>query len=141
MTEVQLTADELERIRIIVERNKKGLPTVEKKTKKPEKKLSYYERHKEERKEYQRNYGRIKFGYKPRAEKPKMTEEEKKEYRKKYYAENKDKIIEYQRKYREKNRDYYTEYSHKQYLRRKENGYYDKLRQITKRAEYDPSGV
>lgn len=46
-----------------------------------------------------------------------MTKEEKKEYNKKYYLENKDKIRKQNKDYREKNKEYYKKYQHQYYLK------------------------
>ena len=46
-----------------------------------------------------------------------MTKEEKKEYNKKYYLENKDKIRKQNKEYKEKNKEYYKKYQHQYYLK------------------------
>lgn len=46
-----------------------------------------------------------------------MTKEEKKEYNKKYYLENKDKIRKQNKDYKEKNKEYYKKYQHQYYLK------------------------
>lgn len=82
---------------------------------------SYYEQHKEERRAYQREYARKKYGYKPKEEKQVKSEEQKKAERnvraKKYYHEHKEKCREYGRKYYSENRDYYIQKSKERYKR------------------------
>ena len=81
---------------------------IEDKTKKPlllEEKLSYYEKHKEERKNYQRNY------FKEHKEKVREYNREyqrqnrKKDYFKTYYETHKEQFRNYERKNERKNRD------------------------------------
>ena len=125
----KLTAEELARIKEIVRRDRAGLPTVDKTESKKRggsQKIyctSYYERHKEERRLYQREYERKKFGYKPRVVRPKLSEEEERqrrnEYAKQYYRKHKAKCLAYAEEYRKNNRDKFREYSRKQYLKRK----------------------
>lgn len=82
---------------------------------------SYYEQHKEERRAYQREYARRKYGYKPKEEKLVKSEEQKKAERnaraKKYYHEHKEKCREYGRKYYSENRDYFIQKSKERYKR------------------------
>jgi hypothetical protein len=81
----------------------------------------YYEQHKEERRAYQREYARKKFGFKPQAEKPRKSEEQKKAERnaraKKYYHEHQEKCRGYGKKYYWENREYYLEKSRERYKR------------------------
>lgn len=82
---------------------------------------SYYERHKEERKAYQRAYERKKFGWKPKEDKePKSAEQKRLERNarsREYYKANKEKCREYGRKYYHENREYYLEKSRERYKR------------------------
>lgn len=122
----------LERIRQMGERQRAGLPTVPKK----EKKLSYYERHKEERRKYQREYARAKYGYRPKDEIPKRTEEEKKEY-------NRQNAAKYNREHKEKYREYHKNYywTHKEYFSKKARERYIGLRNAERcQTEYADAG-
>lgn len=82
---------------------------------------SYYEQHKEERRAYQREYARKKFGFKPQAEKPRKSEEQKKAERnaraREYYHKNAEKCRERNKNYYHENRDYYLEKSRERYKR------------------------
>lgn len=79
----------------------------------------YYEQHKEERRAYQREYARKKFGYKAKENKEPKTEEQIKEERRKrareYYWKNREKCMANSRKYYKENRDYFLEKSHERY--------------------------
>ena len=57
-----------------------------------------------------------------------MTKEERKEYYKKYYLENKDKILKQNKDYREKNKEYYKKYylENKDKILKKNTQYYKK---------------
>ena len=91
------------------------------KIEKADTKLSYYERNKESRRAYQREYARKKYGYKPKVDKPKKTEEEIKEYKrqvaKAYYQANREKCIAENRKYYKEHRDYFLRKSRERYKR------------------------
>jgi hypothetical protein len=81
----------------------------------------YYERHKEERRAYQREYARKKFGFKPKEEKSRKSEEQKRAERnaraKKYYHEHKEKCKANNKKYYDTHRDYFLQKSAERYKR------------------------
>lgn len=119
-----LTKEELERIRIIVERErgkKKPVVKVEKENVLPETKPSYYERHKEERRAYQREYMRKKYGYGEFKPSPYKTEEERRNHKnevsKAYYQRNKDKRKAYNKQYYAEHRQYFIEKSREHYMK------------------------